>query len=117
MFDLTFAMAKCSDGGQTWANQPLRGTRQANGFTGLVPVPQGEPGELLPLCFPPSQRPPEAPQILGCSALPLPEVRGAPHCLRWRVVDNPKRCLPGNPELLEVGGNNLLKQGHGTLEI
>lgn len=113
MFDLTFTKAKCSDGCQTWANQPLQGTWQANGFPGLASVPWGTSPSLLP----PSHRPPGAPQIPGCRALPLPEARGAPRCLRWRTADNPEWCLPRTPELLEVSANNLLKQGHGALEI
>lgn len=32
-------------------------------------------------------------------------------------MDNPKRCLPGNPELLKVSGKNLLKEGHGAPEM
>lgn len=109
MLDFTFALLKCSDGGQTWANQPW----QVNGFPVLVPVLQGE--GISPSLFPLSQEPPGTPQILGCSSPLWGE--GCSLLPEMDDLDNPKRCLLGNSELLKASGKNLLKQGHCALEI
>lgn len=99
MFDFTFALLRGSDG-PTWAKQPCKEAWQGNGFPVLLPVLQG--GGTSPSLFPPSQRPPGTPKYWA--ALLPSEVRGAPHCLRWRAGENPKRCLLGNAEFLKVSG-------------
>lgn len=68
----TFALLQCSDGGQTWANQPW----QVNGFPVWVPVLQGE--ESFPSVSPLHRDPRNPPNtgVLfllcseGCSSLP-----------------------------------------------